>query len=97
MSETDISVVDSKDLVTLFGACDQHVRRIRDALGVSISARNGRIHVEGDQQAVAQATEVLEELQAYARRHGGLAAQLVLEQKAPDHNEGLANDVARHL
>ena len=70
MSETDISVVDSKDLVTLFGTCDQHVRRIRDALGVSISARNGRIHVEGAEQAVAQATEVLEELQAYARRHG---------------------------
>jgi phosphate starvation-inducible PhoH-like protein len=75
MSETDISVVDSKDLLTLFGTCDQHVRRIRDALGVSISARNGRIHVEGDEQAVAQATEVLEELQAYARRHGDLAAE----------------------
>jgi phosphate starvation-inducible PhoH-like protein len=78
MSETDISVVDSKDLVTLFGTCDQHVRRIRDALGVSISARNGRIHVEGQSQAVAQATEVLESLQAYARRHGELAAEDVV-------------------
>ncbi len=78
MSETDISVVDSKDLVTLFGTCDQHVRRIREALGVSISARNGRIHVEGQSQAVAQATEVLESLQAYARRHGELAAEDVV-------------------
>jgi phosphate starvation-inducible protein PhoH and related proteins len=75
MSEADISVVDSRDLVTLFGTCDQHVRRIRDALGVSISARNGRVHVEGNQEAVAQATEVLEELQAYAQRHGQLAPE----------------------
>jgi phosphate starvation-inducible protein PhoH and related proteins len=75
MSESDISVVSSKELVTLFGACDQHVRRIRDALGVSISARDGRIHVQGDEQKVAHATEVLEQLQAYAQRHGELAAE----------------------
>ena len=75
MSETDISVVSSKELVTLFGACDQHVRRIRDALGVSISARDGRIRVQGDEQAVADATEALEQLQAYAQRNGELAPE----------------------
>ena len=72
MVETAISVVSSKSLLTLFGAYDQHVRRIRDALGVSVSARNGRIHVEGEQEAVARATEVLEQLQAHALRHGTL-------------------------
>jgi phosphate starvation-inducible protein PhoH and related proteins len=75
MSETAISVVSSKALVTLFGACDQHVRRIRSALGVSISAHDGRIHVEGEEQAVASATEVLEQLQDLAYRHGTLAAE----------------------
>lgn len=75
MIETAISVVSSKALLTLFGACDQHLRRIRDALGVRISARDGRIHIEGDEQAVASATEVLERLQAYAHRHGVLAAE----------------------
>jgi phosphate starvation-inducible PhoH-like protein len=75
MSETDISVVSSKELVTLFGTCDQHVRRIREALSVSISARDGRIHVQGEEQAVASATQVLEELQAHAQRHGELAAE----------------------
>jgi phosphate starvation-inducible PhoH-like protein len=88
MSETDIAVVDSKDLVTLFGTCDQHVRRIRNALGVSISARNGRIHVEGDEQSVARATEVLEELHAYARRHGELAAEDVGRALAGVDSEG---------
>ena len=75
MSETDISVVSSKELVTLFGACDQHVRRIREALSVSISAREGRIHVQGEQQAVASATQVLEELRTHAQQHGELAAE----------------------
>jgi len=73
MIETAISVVSSEALVTLFGACDQHVRRIRERLGVSISSHGGRIHVEGDERAVASATEVLEQLQAYAHRHGTLA------------------------
>jgi len=72
MIETTISVVNSEALLTLFGACDQHLRRLRDALGVKVSALNGRIHIEGAPEAVAQATEVLERLQAYAHRHGQL-------------------------
>jgi len=75
MSETDISVVSSKELVTLFGTCDQHVRRIREALSVSISARDGQIHIQGEERAVASATQVLEELQAQALRHGTLATE----------------------
>jgi phosphate starvation-inducible PhoH-like protein len=59
--------------VTLFGACDQHVRRIRDAFGVSISAREGQVHVSGEDKAVARATEVIEQLQAHAQQHGELA------------------------
>ena len=72
MIETDISVVSSKALLSLFGACDQHLRRIREALGVQISAHDGRIHIEGNEQAVASATEVLEQLQAHVHRHGEL-------------------------
>ena len=73
MIETAISVVSSKALLTLFGACDQHLRAIRNALGVQVCARDGRIHIEGDEQGVARATEVLEQLQAHANRHGELA------------------------
>jgi len=75
MIETAISVVSSEALLTLFGVCDQHLRRIREALDVSISARDGRIHIQGDEQAVASATEVLEQLHAHAHRHGELAAE----------------------
>jgi phosphate starvation-inducible PhoH-like protein len=75
MIETAISVVNSKALLTLFGACDQHLRKIRESLGVRIAARNGRIYIEGEQEAVASATEVLEQLQAHAHRHGTLAPE----------------------
>ncbi len=75
MIETAISVVSSKALLALFGACDQHLRSIRDALGVRISVRDGRIHLEGEEPSVASATEVLEQLQACAHRHGGLTPE----------------------
>jgi phosphate starvation-inducible protein PhoH and related proteins len=75
MIETAISVVSSQALMTLFGACDQHLRQIRNALGVSISARDGRIHIEGDERAVASATEVLERLQTLAQRQNALTAE----------------------
>ncbi len=75
MNETTISVVSSKSLLTLFGARDQHLRKIRDALGVNITVQDGRIQIDGPPDAVATATEVLERLQAHAHRHGSLAAE----------------------
>jgi phosphate starvation-inducible PhoH-like protein len=72
MYESSIAVVDSKSLLGLFGARDQHLRKIRDALHVNISAREGRIHIEGEEAAVAQATEVLEKLQTIVERQGSL-------------------------
>jgi phosphate starvation-inducible PhoH-like protein len=71
--ESTISVVSSKTLLTLFGTCDQHLRRVRNALGVSITARDDRIHIIGPEPAVASATEVLEQLQACATRQGELS------------------------
>jgi len=78
MIETAISVVSSKALLTLFGACDQHLRKIREALGVRVSVADGQIHIEGQKQAVAVATEVLEQLQAIAQQNGVLAADDVV-------------------
>ncbi|MBU4270983.1 MAG: PhoH family protein [Planctomycetes bacterium] len=74
MIESTISVVNSQSLLALFGECDQHLRRIRDALGVSITARDGRIHVAGPEPAVVQATEIFEQLQLCANRHDTVSA-----------------------
>lgn len=72
MSEAHISVVDSKTLLAIFGARDQHLRQIRDALGVKVSAREDQIHVEGEGEAVSRATQVLEQLKVLAHRQGSL-------------------------
>ena len=48
----------------LLGASDQHLRRIRDSVPAKILARDGKIHVSGDEQAVLQATEIIEQIKA---------------------------------
>ncbi len=77
MSEANIAVVDSRALLSLFGTRDQHLKQIRDALGVKISARDDRIHVEGDEEAVAKAAGVLEQLQSIVHRQGSLTSDEV--------------------
>ena len=75
MTESSISVVSSKALLAIFGARDQNLRRIRDALGVRISARDGQIHVEGEPAAVTRATEILEQLQVLVQAQGDATAE----------------------
>jgi len=77
MTEATISVVDAKALLSLFGTRDQHLRKIRDALPVDISARDDQIHIQGPDGAVARATEVLEQLKAILDRQGSLEAEQV--------------------
>ena len=77
MTEATISVVDSKALLSLFGTRDQHLRKIRDALSVDISARDDQIRIQGPDSAVARATEVLEQLKAIVHRQGSLEADEV--------------------
>ncbi len=79
MSAATIPVGDPKALVSLFGARDQHLREICDSIRVDISARNGKIHVQGGEQAVAQATEVLEHLKSLVARHGSVAPDQVTQ------------------
>lgn len=70
MTETTIPLVDSHRVLSLFGARDQHVRTIRDALGVTITHRDGEIRVAGDEAAVAQATEALNQLTTQLDKQG---------------------------
>ena len=70
MSRTTIAVVDSKRLLVVFGPRDQHLRRIRSALGVGVAARDDAIQIEGDEAAVQRAAEVFEGLDQVARRSG---------------------------
>jgi phosphate starvation-inducible PhoH-like protein len=73
MYEAIISVTEPSLMLTVFGVCDQHVKAVRAALGVQITHRDGEIRIRGDGDAVARATEVLEQLKAAAERKGVLA------------------------
>src|SRR3954454_21098704 len=62
MTEATIPLVDSHRALSLFGARDQHVRTISEALGVSITHRDGEIRVTGEEAAVARARDALSQL-----------------------------------
>ncbi|HEY2826640.1 MAG TPA: PhoH family protein [Pirellulales bacterium] len=93
MTQNTISVLDSKTLLSLFGPRDQHLRKIRSALGVEISARDGRIRIEGEEPAVLQATGVFEQLRAVVEKQGSVEASDVEralasvtgDQEVPEH------------
>ncbi|MDA1049243.1 MAG: PhoH family protein [Planctomycetota bacterium] len=70
MCEATLSLVEPQLVLSLFGARDQHLRVVRDALGVKISHRDGEVHVSGEEAAVSRATEVLEHLKSLVERRG---------------------------
>jgi len=72
MTEATLSLVEPELVLSLFGTCDQHLKSVREALGVSITHRDGEVHVMGDESAVVCATEVLEQLKALVERRGVL-------------------------
>lgn len=77
MIEATIPVGSPDELVLLLGASDQHLRRIRDSVPARISSRNGKIHVSGDEQAVFQATEIIEQLKTTVGRDGAVTLEQV--------------------
>jgi phosphate starvation-inducible PhoH-like protein len=77
MIEATIPVGSADELVMLLGTSDQHLRRIRDSVPAKISARDGKIHVSGDEQAVLQATEIIEQIKNSVSRDGQLSPDQV--------------------
>jgi phosphate starvation-inducible PhoH-like protein len=70
MIEATIPLVDSTRALSLFGARDQHLRAIREMLGVSITHRDGEIRVTGEEAAVARAKEALSQLNSQLDSQG---------------------------
>jgi phosphate starvation-inducible PhoH-like protein len=77
MFETTVSLVNAKSLLSLFGVGDQHLRKIRETLSVNITHRDGEIRVAGEEAAVAQATEALEQLKTLVEKRGSLEPEEV--------------------
>src|SRR5438445_2221168 len=70
MTEATIPLVDSHRALSLFGARDQHLRAIRETLGVSITHRDGEIRLTGEEAAVARAKQALIQLNSQLDEQG---------------------------
>ncbi|QGJ70735.1 Phosphate starvation-inducible protein PhoH [Planctomycetales bacterium 10988] len=92
MGEATVSTINSRSLLTLFGARDEHLKQIRDQLGVQVRTGRDTIYIEGDQEAVAKATEVLEHMKQIVDRQGALEKTQVTQLLA-----GVAGDSIRNI
>jgi phosphate starvation-inducible PhoH-like protein len=72
MSEASITLKDANETVALFGARDQYLRQIREALPIRVTARNGQISLEGDPDHVSRATQIFGQLRRMIHDHGAI-------------------------
>ena len=79
MIEATIPVGGPEETTLLFGAGDEHLKRIRESAPAKIATRNGRIHLSGDEQAVLQATAIFERMKAAVSADGSLSSERVEE------------------
>lgn len=70
MTEAIISLVNTTDLLSLFGARDQNLRELRQKFDVDITHRDGKIRIVGPSAGVAKATQAVEELKGIVERKG---------------------------
>lgn len=77
--EFSIQVPQGAERVTMLGLGDRNLKMLREALGVRVSAREGRVSVEGERGAVAAARSVLERMAAAAGRQEHLSRQQVMD------------------
>jgi len=59
----------------LFGPADSHLRLIRDALGVRLTARRNNLLITGKASGVNQAAEVVDKMQKHLHRHSMLTTE----------------------
>ena len=68
MIERMVNVERVEDLIAVFGSFDENIRRIEDALSVSIVNRGNELKIVGDPEAVDKAARTLEGLLTIAAR-----------------------------
>ena len=73
-----IDVAEDMDLAPIFGSFDENVRMIEKALNVTVSARENSLRVNGEEEQVERATQVLNILIQTALRGERIDTQKVL-------------------
>ena len=77
MNDTTVTLTlnDRDEAVQLFGNRDQHLRLIRDALGVRIVARGDTVQIDGDPAHVEQAERVFAQLRQLLQKQQQLSSE----------------------
>jgi phosphate starvation-inducible PhoH-like protein len=73
MAEATIAFPDHDQIRTLFGARDEHLRQVRDFLGIDVVLRGDELRLKGDEDHVQQGLRVFEELRGLVERQGQLS------------------------
>jgi phosphate starvation-inducible PhoH-like protein len=74
MPDVTIRLENHDEELAVLGSRDQHLRQIRDALGVKILARRGEMRIEGDAERVERARLVFEGLRAVYKKQRAVAS-----------------------
>ena len=77
MHEATLSLAEPSLALTLFGARDQHLRKVRQAFHVETTLREGVLRVTGKAEDVTRAVEALERLREIAEQKGNLSPEEV--------------------
>jgi len=98
--ELTITLNDARKRNALFGSADRHLRQIRGAFGVQISARDSTVKLVGTAHAVGQAASVIDFLQRAARDAEELSDEqvseaigYVIDLNSPEHRDEDVIDV----
>ena len=88
MSEATILFDDPEEIRTLLGAQDEHLRRLRDSVGVDVVFRDDTLKLQGDSESVNHGVAVIGRLRALIDEAGELRTADVLKVLAVASGEG---------
>jgi phosphate starvation-inducible PhoH-like protein len=88
MSEASISFSNHDEIRTLFGPRDQHLRRVRESVGVDVVIRDDEICLLGTDEQIERALDIFSELRDIIAAKGHLRDSEV--------DQALIRDSARH-
>lgn len=95
MSESTLTLGNPQLAIQLFGPQDNHLRKVRNQLGVAITHRNGTVKVAGPSHSVEIATGILEKLKEKLIRGGVILPEeidgLLQQATAPSSKVALIN------
>src|SRR6516164_2449356 len=70
-----LTLDDRDEALLLFGSRDQHLRMIREALGIRLVARGELVHIDGTEEQVDQADRVFQQLRLILAKQSKLSME----------------------